>query len=161
MLGDFGRKKKMEIALAIDIFCKPAEVFPWVAEPDKAMRWQKGVKGGEILKEMPEKVGTTFREEMEENGNSLVMYGEITDYVQDQLISFHLESKIHRVDVKYSIVWNIDRSTFAMESTIHWKFPMNVISLVIGRKIREGILHQTESELAELKRLCETSGIIA
>jgi hypothetical protein len=148
----------MEIALAVDIFCKPEEVFPWIAEPDKAMCWQKGVKGGEILKETPEKVGTTFREEMEENGNSIVMYGEITNYIQDELISFHLESKIHRVDVSYSIVWNNNRSTFAMESIIHWKFPMNVISLVIGRKIREGILRQTESELAELKRLCETSG---
>lgn len=150
----------MEIALAVDIFRKPEEVFPWVAEPEKAMRWQKGVKGGEILKETPEKVGTTFREEIEENGNSLVMYGEITNYIQDQLISFHLESKIHKVDVSYSIVWNNDRSTFAMKTATHWKFPMNVVSLIIGRKIREGIVQQTESELAELKRLCETSGAI-
>ena len=150
----------MKITLAVDIFCKPEEVFPWIAEPDKAMRWQKGVKEGEILQETPEKVGTTFREEMEENGKSLVMYGEITEYIQDKLISFHLESRIHRVDVSYSIVWDNDRSIFAMESTIHWKFPMNVISLIIGRKIRKGILQQTESELAELKRLCETSGSV-
>lgn len=120
------------------------------------MRWQKGVKEGEIIKETPEKVGTTFREEMEENGNSIVMYGEITDYVQDRLISFHLESKIHNVDVSYSIVGNDNQSTFTVESTIHWKFPMNIISLIIGRRIKEGILRQTESEFAELKRLCET-----
>jgi hypothetical protein len=150
----------MEITLAVDIFCIPEAVFPWIAEPDKAMRWQKGVKGGEILKETPEKVGTTFTEEMEENGNSIVMYGEITDYIQDKVISFHLESKIHSVDVSYSIAWKGNRSTFTMGSTIHWKFPMNVISFVIGRKIRGGILRQTESELAELKRLCETSGTI-
>jgi hypothetical protein len=146
----------MKITLVVDIFCKPEGVFPWIAEPDKAMRWQKGVKRGEILKETPEKVGTTFREEIAENGKSLVMYGEITDYIQDKLISFHLESKIHRVDVSYSIVGNDNKSTFTIESTIHWKFPMNIISLIIGRTIREGILRQTESELAELKRLCET-----
>jgi len=147
----------MKIALAIDIFRKPEQVFPWVAEPERAMCWQKGVKGGEILKETPEKVGTTFREEIAENGNSLVMQGEITDYIPDQLISFHLESKIHKVDVSYSIVWNNNRSTFAVKTTIHWKFPINVVSLVMGRKIRGGIVHQTESELAELKRLCEAS----
>ncbi|MGB6894596.1 MAG: SRPBCC family protein [Dehalococcoidia bacterium] len=146
----------MKITLAVDILCKPEEVFPWIAEPDKAMLWQKGVKGGEIIKETPEKIGTTFREEMEENGNSIVMYGEITNYIQDKLISFHLESKIHRLDVSYSIMWNDNKSTFTAESTIHWKFPMNVISLILGRKIKEGILHQTESEFAELKRLCET-----
>jgi len=124
------------------------------------MRWQKGVKGGEILEETPAKVGTTFREEMEENGNSLVMVGEITDYIPDKSISFHLESKIHKVDVSYSIVWENNRSTFGMKAFIHWRFPMNVVSLAFGRKIREGIVQQTKSELAELKRLCETGGSI-
>jgi hypothetical protein len=69
----------VKITLSVDIYRRPEEVFPWIAEPDKAMRWQKGVKGGEIIKETPEKVGTTFKEVMEENGNHLVMYGEITD----------------------------------------------------------------------------------
>jgi len=146
----------MKIALVVEILCKPEELFPWIAEPDKAMRWQKGVKRGEIIKETPEKVGTTFREEMEENGNSLVIVGEITNYIQDELISFHLESKLHKVDVSYSIAENNNKSTFAMKSTIHWKFPMNLMTLIMGRKIKGGILRQTESEFAELKRLCET-----
>lgn len=148
----------MKITLSVNIYRRPEEVFPWIAEPDKAMRWQKGVKGGEIIKETPEKIGTTFKEVMEENGNRLVMYGEITDYIQDRFISFHLESKIHRVDVGYSIVWDGEKSVFAAESTIHWKFPMNIASLIIGRRIKKGILRQTESEFAELKRLCEAGG---
>jgi uncharacterized protein YndB with AHSA1/START domain len=146
----------MKITLSVDIACQPEELFPWIAEPEKAMLWQKGIKGGEILHEKPEKVGTTFREVMEEDGNSLVMEGEITDFVQDRLICFHLESKIHSVDVSYSIEGNETRSTLIIESSIHWKFPMNIMSLIVGRKIKAGILRQTESELAELKRLCET-----
>jgi hypothetical protein len=120
------------------------------------MRWQKGVKGGEILKATPEKVGTTFREVMEEDGNSIEMYGEITEYIQDQLISFHLESKIHTVDVRYSLSGDKNKSTLTSESTISWKFPMNIICIFIGSKIKKGILKQIESEFAELKRLCET-----
>ena len=147
----------MKITFAIEIFCRPEELFPWIAEPEKAMRWQKGVRGGEIIIETPEKIGTMFREEMEENGNRLVMHGEITDYIQDRLISFHLESKVHSVDASYSILWDDGHCMLAVESTIHWKFPMNVISLIIGRKMKEGIVRQTESELAELKRLCETN----
>ena len=148
----------MNITVAADIFCKPERVFPWIADPDKAMRWQKGVKGGEIIKETPEKTGTTFREEMEEKGKRLVMYGEITGYVRDKSMSFHLESNIHRVDVTYSIEWKDNRSILTAESTIRWKFPMSIINLFIGGRIREGILRRTESELAELKRLCETNG---
>jgi hypothetical protein len=146
----------MKIALSIEIFRQPEEVFPWIAEPEKAMLWQKDVKGGEIIQERPEKVGTTFREIMEENGSSLVMEGEITGFIQDKLISFHLESKIHRVDVSYTIEGDEHRSTLSVESSIVWKFPMNIMSLVMGSKIRENILRQTESELAELKKLCET-----
>jgi len=145
----------MKITAAIDVSCRPEEVFPWIEEPDKAMRWQKGVKGGEIINETPEKIGTTFKEEMEENGKSLVMFGEITNYIKNKLISFQLESKIHRVCVSYSVVGNCNKSTVVAESTINWKFPMNIICLIIGHKIKKKILRQTKSEFAELKRLCE------
>ena len=148
----------MKITVAVEVYCKPEGVFPWIADPDKAMRWQKGVKGGEIIEEMPEKIGTTFREEMEENGKRLVMYGEITGYVRDKFMSFHLNSNIHRVEVSYSIEWKDNRSILTAESIIHWKFPMNIISLFIGCKIKEGILRRTESEFAELKKLCEANG---
>ena len=147
----------MRINFAIEISCEPDEVFPWLDDPDKAMLWQKGVKKGEIIKETPEKIGTTFIEEMEENGNSLEMRGIITGYVKNQMITFQLESKIHKLDVCYSITGKGGKSLIMAESNIHWKFPMNIMSIILGRKIKEGIRKQTESEFAELKRLCEGS----
>ena len=145
----------MKIKVSIDISSSPNEIFAWIDNPDKAMYWQKGIKTGEIIKETAEKIGTTFREELEENGKSLIMYGEITDYVPNKLISFQLESKIHSVYVIYSVVGNANKSTVSADSTIRWKFPMNLISLIIGHKIKTNIIKQTESELTELKKLCE------
>jgi len=146
----------MEINTSIDISSKPEEVFSWINNPYKAMRWQTCIKSEEIIKETSEKIGTTFKEELEENGKSLVMFGEITDYVPNKLISFHLESKIHNVYVNYSVVGDPNRSTVKVDSKIKWKFPMNIISLFIGHKIKANILRQTLSELTELKKLCET-----
>lgn len=143
----------MKLNLATEVSGKPDEVFPWIDNPDKAMLWQKGVKKGEILVETPEKIGTTFIEEMEEGRNSLVMHGVITGYVKNQMITFQLESKIHRLAVCYSITAEGGRSLISVESNIHWKFPMNIMSLVLGRKMKESILKQTELEFAELKRL--------
>ena len=60
----------MRMKVAIDILRRPEEVFPWIADPDKAMRWQENVTGGQVLEETPEKIGTTFSEEMEEGGKS-------------------------------------------------------------------------------------------
>jgi hypothetical protein len=128
--------------------------------PEKAMLWQKGVKKGTILKETPEKIGTTFIEEMEENGNSLEMHGVISGYVRDKMITFQLDSKIHRLEVCYTIEGGNGSSVITAESDIHWKFPMNILSLFWGRKIKAGIVKQTESEFAELKRLCEEKTIV-
>lgn len=137
----------MEITLSIKILQRPEELFPWIAEPQKARLWQKGIKDETIIKETKEKIGTTYKEVIEENGKSLEMTGVITDYKQNKLIAFHIESKIHNVDVIYSIVGDGNKSILTVESKIIWKFPMNIICLLIGKKIRKGILKQTEFEL--------------
>lgn len=147
----------MKISAAIDITCRPEEVFNWIDDPGKAMLWQKNVKGGEIIKDTPGKIGTTFKETMEEDGKSLEMEGTITNYIPDELISFQLESKIHRVKVNYSIKGETVRSIVKIDSIIHWKFPMNIISFFIGSKIKGKIQDQTRFELSELKRKCEAS----
>ena len=136
---------------------KPPEVvFPWIAESEKAMRWQKNVKGGEVLVSKPGMVGTTFKEVVEENGRSLEMQGTITEYTENRVIWFHLESRIHSVDVSYSLE-EIDRQTkISIVANIRWKFPMNIVSLFLGNKMQRNLAGQLESEVLELKRICET-----
>ena len=145
----------MRINFAVEVPGEPEKVFLWIDNPEKAMLWQKGVKKAEIIKDMPERIGTTFVEEMDDGGNSLIMRGIITGYARNQMITFHLESRIHKLDVCYSVRAENGRSVITAESDIHWKFPMNIVSIVLGRKMQESILKQTELEFAELKRLCD------
>jgi hypothetical protein len=146
----------MKILADVEIASGPRDIFSWINNPDKAMRWQKGVKSPKVINNTIERIGTTFIEELEENGKSLIINGVITDYIQDRLISFQLESKIHSVLVTYSVVGNINKTVVSVYAAIKWKFPMNIISLIIGHKIKSHILRQTQSELSELKKLCET-----
>jgi hypothetical protein len=81
---------------------------------------------------------------------------EIIDFLPNQLISFHIESKIHNVYLVYSVIGENNKSTVTVNSKIKWKFPMNLICLVIGQKIKSKIFKQIKSELTELKMLCET-----
>jgi hypothetical protein len=147
----------VKITASIDISSVPKEVSHWINDPNRAMRWQSGVKKGVIIKETSDKIGTTFIEELEENGKILIMHGEIKGYIPDKFISFKLESKIHRVIANYSIDCTTNKSTVMVDAIITWKFPMNIISLVIGGKIKTNILRQINSELVELKKLCESS----
>ena len=133
----------------------PEVVFPWIAEPEKAMEWQEDVRGGEIIVQKPEVIGTTFREVVEEDGNSLEMHGTITEYVADRRIGFHLESRMHAFDVSYTLE-ALGRSTkLRIAVAIRWKFPMNIISLIMGKRIAAGLTKKLESETQALKELCE------
>ena len=146
----------MRIFCSNEILKPPDLVFPWIADPEKAMKWQKNVKGGEILINKPEIIGTTFKEVIEEDGNILEMQGEITKYIKNEVIGFNLNSKLHEVDVSYTVE-EINKATrLSIEAIIKWKFPMNIISLFIGKKIEEGLKNQLNSEVIELKRICES-----
>jgi hypothetical protein len=136
----------MRITYTNEILKPPEVVFPWIAEPEKAMQWQKNVKGGEVIIKKPEVIGTTFKEEIGESGNSLEMYGVITNYIRNQIIEFHLESKIHKVDVSYSVEEFNKTTRIIVDARIKWKFPMNLLILFIGNKMKKGIAEQMESE---------------
>lgn len=131
-------------------------VFPWLADPQKAMQWQRNVKGGEIILDKPEVTGTTFKEIIEEDGKQLEMYGVISKFVRNQIIEFHLESKIHTVDVSYSVEELNETTRICVDARIRWKFPINLLSIVIGDKMKKSISSQLDSELLELKQICES-----
>lgn len=145
----------MRITCASEILKPPEFVFPWLAEPEKAMQWQKNVKEGEIIINRSEVVGTTFKEVIEEDGNRLEMQGVITKFIENQAIEFHLESKIHQLDVGYSVEEFNKATKLTVDARINWKFPMNILSLFIGKKMKKGIAEQMEAEILELKRICE------
>jgi hypothetical protein len=148
----------MRITHSIEINRKPEVVFPWAGDPQKARQWQKNVGEAEILEGAPDKVGTTFRERVEEGGQGLEMLGTITGIDPGRSIAFRLESKIHTVDVAYSVEPCPRGSRFSADVAIRWKFPMNVMSFFIGKKIQTNMRDELRAEFAELKRLCESQG---
>lgn len=145
----------MIINVSIEIGRRPNDVFPWLSDVDKAMKWQRNVKSQEIIEKAEHFTGTKFKETIEEDGNSLEMQGVITKYVLNQEISFHLESKIHQVDVTYSVQNYNDNSKIFVDATIKWNFPINLIAAIRGKKMQEELFRQMKTELNELKTLCE------
>ncbi len=144
----------MRIVYEAEIQQLPEKVFPWIADPEKAMKWQKNVKGGEIIKNDPKIIGTTFKEIIEEDGNTLEMQGTITQYRKNRIIGFHIESKIHIFDVSYILEGKGNATKFTIETTIHWKFPVNIIIIFTGKKIVRKLKKQLELEVNDLKNFC-------
>ncbi len=145
----------MKISLSIDIDSPPARVFGWLESPGKAMQWMTSVARTEILYETPERVGTTFREVVEENGNGVELQGTITGFTPDRSISFHLTSRVNELDVEYGVEAIPTGTRLTQNANVRWKFPVNVISIFMGGKMRQGISAQSQKEFEKLKELCE------
>jgi len=147
--------EKMKIASSIDIKSSPEIVFGWLENPEKAMQWMTSVSSGEILHETPDRVGTTFREVVQDEGGSMEMHGMITGFESDKSIAFHLESRVNIVDVEYRVEKIDEGARLDYEANIKWKFPVNIISIFLGKKMMQSILAQLQDELNKLKELCE------
>ena len=145
----------MNLSLAVDIQSDLETVFGWLASPEKAMAWMTSVAGGEIIDHKPGMVGTTFRERVEEDGGGIEMQGSITAFEPNHRISFHLESRANRLDVDYLVDEIGDAVRLTVTSNIHWKFPINLMSIFAGSAVKRKIVAQSSEEFARLKELCE------
>jgi uncharacterized protein YndB with AHSA1/START domain len=150
----------MKISLSVEINSSPAVVFGWLEKPEKAVKWMTSVAKTEILHETPERIGTTFREVVEEDGNGVELQGVITDYKPERSISFHLESRVNVVDVEYCVEAIPNGTRLTQTGNVHWKFPVNVISIFMGGIIKQNISAQVQNEFEKLKELCESGAEI-
>jgi uncharacterized protein YndB with AHSA1/START domain len=93
----------MRISNVIEIRNTPEIVFSWLVDPRRAIQWMTSVSKTEIIEETSDKIGTTFREIVEENGYETELRGIVTDFVLNKRITFHLEGDFNVVDVSYSL----------------------------------------------------------
>lgn len=145
----------MKITNSVIIKNDPEIVFSWLENPEKAMTWMSSVTKTEIITRSADIVGTTFRETVEDESGAVEMMGTISAFQPGKLIAFHLESKVNVVDVEYSVTGTPGGSLLDYDATIQWKFPVNIISLFIGKKMKESIIAQSDEEFEKLKDLCE------
>lgn len=145
----------MQISASITIYRPPEIVFPWLENPDQAMEWQTSVAGGEIIEKIPGWIGTRFRETVEENGRSTSLEGEVTDFVKNKRMAFHLEGDYNSVDVVFTLEDRNGATEFTQTANVRFKGVSGLISVIFGSLFRKKILEQARRELAELKRLCE------
>ena len=145
----------MKIFTSLIINSDPEIVFSWLENPEKAMTWMTSVSKTEIITQSPDIVGTTFRETVEDENGAMEMTGTITAFQPGKLIAFHLESKVNIVDVEYTVSETSGSSLLEYEANVKWKFPVNIISLFIGKKMKEAIKAQSDEEFARLLVICE------
>jgi uncharacterized protein YndB with AHSA1/START domain len=148
----------MKITCTIEIHNSPEKVFYWLNNPERAMAWMSSVSKTELLQETPDLVGTSFREIVEEDGQSTELQGVVTDYQPNQLIAFHLSGKFNDVDVEYRLEEIDNYTRLTQNANIRFKGFTKVLSILFAPTFKKNITAQSQKEFARLKELSECSG---
>ena len=125
-------------------------MFYWIEEPDRGKAWMTSVAEAEIIKETSNKIGTTFREYVQEDGQGIEMYGTIKDFIPNKKFSVHLESHLNSVDVDFILEEILGQTILTQHMDIRFKGKLKLLSLFISGTIKKKINRQTRSEFAKL-----------
>ncbi|MCJ7581338.1 MAG: SRPBCC family protein [Candidatus Aminicenantes bacterium] len=146
---------QIRFSAKIEINASSEKVFSWINDPNHAMKWMTSVTKTQIIKESPDKVGTTFREIIEDKRGQLEMFGTITEYKHNEKISFQLNSKVNTVYDWYFLE-EIEGSThLSLTAEIQFKSSLRFLIYIIWPVFKKKLTDQTQKELMNLKRLCE------
>ena len=142
----------MKLVYNIEIKAAPEKVFYWIERPEQAKQWVMNVSRTEYIKETPDRIGTTFREYVEEGGQGIEMTGVVTEFQPNRLFAVHLESESHTADVSFVLKAEGGKTLLTQNVELHFK---NELDDTVLETIKKDINNQTMSEFAQLKRLCE------
>ena len=142
----------MKIVTKVEFKASPEQVFYWIERPERAKQWVMNVSRSEYIEETPDRVGTTFREYVEEGGQGIEMIGVVTEFQPNRLFAVHLESETHTADVSFVLKGESGKTILTHNVELHFK---NKLDETVYDTIRKGVMNQTRSEFAQLKRLCE------
>jgi len=148
----------MKIVNKILIDAPPEEVFAWLEDSERAKQWAVTVKSSEIIHETPERVGTTFREYIEEDGRGIEMLGVLTEFVVGKRFGVRLESRLNVVHVCFILAPEDGRTRLTQDVDLRFKGLLKLLTPFVRRSVRRKITSQTQREFGRLKQLCERSG---
>jgi uncharacterized protein YndB with AHSA1/START domain len=130
----------------------PADVFRWVADPERARQWQLGVLDYEVTVATPEVVGTQYRETVGDAAGSVELNGCVTEYDADHVMAFEVTGRGIRVHARYVVTPVADGCLLEVDTDVRIG---GRLSFLLAPFARGKVGRQLRTELERLRRLCE------
>jgi len=118
----------------------------------------KSVRTTKILNDMPGRVGTTFIEVVEENGECTELQGVITAFKPGHMISFKLTGIYNDTEVLYQVNGSKEKTLLTIDASIRFKSFTKIVMFFMGPIFKKKINTQFKNEIEMLKKLCEQDG---
>ena len=143
----------MQNQATVDIDRPIEEVFELTN--NHVAEWSIIVVKDEVLKETPDRVGTTFRTVTEEHGKQMEFHSVVKKYDPPRLSAVLLTGDSFDIDVQYTFDDLGGRTRVTQRSTIHAKGFFKLFLFCCGWMMRKSSCKSTQNELESLKQFCE------
>jgi uncharacterized protein YndB with AHSA1/START domain len=140
------------IAAEVDIARPAAEIFPYLVEADKRLRWVHGLVESTPLDDGRPRAGTRFRDVVVDHGQRTTIDAEVERYEPSHGLTARLEARGFVSRVSYRLDEEDGRTH--VDCTVETQFTMRVARLlapVVTRHAQKAI----ENSLRRLKELLE------
>ena len=148
----------MQTTYSIDIAASADKVFHLLDDPEQLPTWLSMVVENEQLHETAERIGTTFRQVVVENGRRRELLGTVTGYEPNKRLTLHLNAKGFDVDVEYILAETDGQTRLTQISDVHFHGLFKLMALLLAPFYQGSAQSQLEKDFAKLKKLCEAEG---
>jgi carbon monoxide dehydrogenase subunit G len=136
----------------------PAEVFPWLIEPDKVPRWMTGLEVYEPLDPPPLRVGSRIRQELTVSGHQLRFELHVTELEPPERAVLRFEGSGFEAANEYTVEasGSGSRVTWVIEGQTT-SFKAKLIAPMVQAKLQEKL----DADLARLRTLLAGEAAVA
>jgi uncharacterized protein YndB with AHSA1/START domain len=140
------------MAASVEIERPAADVFPYLIEPDKRLRWVHGLVESTPFETGELGVGSRFRDVVVDHGQRTTLDAEVERYEPNDGLTARLEGKGFVLRVDYDLEQLDGRTRVAC--TVESEFTMRIARLLAPVATRHG-KRALETSLTRLKQLLE------
>jgi uncharacterized protein YndB with AHSA1/START domain len=137
---------------SVEIAAAPGDVFPWLADPERRLRWMGALVESESLTEGPPELGSRYRDVFEDHGQRIELEAELVEVEPGERLTARLVSKGFEATSSQRL--EADGADTRLTATVDTRYTMLAARLLAPLVTRHA-QKQLEADLARLKELVE------
>lgn len=143
--------KKYEYSTTTTIDAKPREVFPYLSDPERLMKWVDGWIEIDSQVEGPFEFGAQAQILIEEGGKQVAMQLEVIKYGQDSMIAIQ-----NKNDAKVStLIFRLESQSFKTQLSYKVKEARTGLNRITSFFGSDGIQERIKEDVRRLKQMIE------
>ena len=137
---------------SVEIAAAPGDVFPWLADPERRLRWMGALVESESLTEGPPELGSRYRDVFEDHGQRIELEAELVEVEPGERLTARLVSRGFESTSSQRL--EADGAGTRLTAAVETRYTMLAARLLAPLVTRHA-QKQLEADLARLKELVE------